>query len=436
MKKLFPLASLAIFLLLMSACQKDSCEQTWTQLATVPVTLDRQAVQDSIEAQGPREFCTGGNLYAYGNYLFVNLPRKGYHVLDNADKSNPTPVGFLQIPGATNMAFVDGRMISDSYADLLVLDFQSHTELELLSSTENFLLEATGFEIPGTEVAIGFEQREVTFTQACDGNVTGRWGGGWEEDALFSADRNSGGGGIGTPNVNTAGSLARMAFCDRSLYVLGNSQLSTYSLTNSDELLNTNNTPMNWGQEALIRRGDFLYVASTSALEIYDIADCDVPTRLGTAPHRWARDPVAVEGNRAVLTTRWGNPDDGNPDDGSSGGEIMVFDITDRTNPELLRRHAMTFPVGIAMHEGTVYVCDEVDGLRVFDFSTELSGGLDRHEIERHEDDGVVDVAVLPYASGTTLLTIGGERLRQYAHQDGGALDQLVSLEVEPCAAL
>lgn len=432
MRRLYSLPVLAVLTLLSVACERDSCEETWTQVVPLPVTLDRAAVQDSITALPAREFCTGGNLYAYGDYLFVNSALEGYHLLDNSDPSDPRPVAFLRVPGATQMAFVDGRMVSDSYADLVVLDFAGPEHLTLLSSTPNFLLEANGFEIPSTEVAVGFEDRAVEFTQTCDGRVTGQWGAGGDifmaETSFFDANIRGGGGGA-SPAVNTAGSLARLAFCDASLYVLGTSTLATYHLGTDDELVATNNTDLGWGQETMIRRGDFLYVASQSALTILGVSGCGNPELLGTS-RRWVEnnDPVAVEGDRAVATLRWGAAGDE-----WAGGELVVYDVTDRTNPTELNRVAMTHPVGVALHDGILYVCDDVDGVRVFDFVGGPSTGLLSRELQTIPTP-MLDVAVLPYPGGTTVLTIGEGAMSQFARGADGTLTELVTRQVDRCA--
>ena len=414
---------------MLASCEKDSCEQTWTQVVPVPVTLNRSEVHDSIAAMPPREFCTGGNLYAYGQYVFVNVNREGYHLLDNSNPANPTPVAFLRVPGATHMAFVDGRMVSDSYADLLVLDFGGPTDLALVSWTPNLLLQTDAFEVGEDAVAVGFEDRAVEFTQSCSGRVTGTWfGRGFGEDVAFnalSADAFRGGGS--TPTVNTAGSLARLAFCDSRLYALSTDRLSAFDLVD-DGLEARETTQLGWGQETIIRRGDHLYVASRSALRIFDIAGCGDPRELGSAPHRWAWDPVAVEGNRAVVTTRWGEGTD------ALGGEMIVFDVADPANPIRLATHPLTQPVGLALHGGTLYVCDAVDGLRVYDFAGGGAESLTERELAGFPERRVLDVAVLPYPAGAVLLGVGDDELSQFAVGDGGELETLVTLDVATCA--
>lgn len=421
MKPILPLLCCALALAL-SSCEKDSCTDTWTQMLSIPVTVNRAAVQDSITAMPARELCTGGNLYAYGDYLFVNVNREGYHLLDNADPANPRNVAFLRVPGATHMAFVDGRMVSDSYADMLVLDFGGPDALALVSSTPNLLLQTDGFDVADDRVAVGFEIQEVEFTESCEGQVTGRWG--FTREAAFLADAS---GGVGRNiQVNTGGSLARLAFCDRMLYVLATDRLTTFELE-GDELVNVRETQLQQGQESMVRDGDFLYVASSWALTIIDIEDCGLPLELGRAP-RWINnnDPDAVAGDLAVATLRQGNVADS-----TLNGSMIVYDVSDRTAPRELERIPMHHPVGVQIVGDRLYICDGWDGLLVYDF--DRLGGGPGELLQRLPEADVVDLAILPYNAAPVLFTVGQHAVTQFSVDEDGLLQSLSALQAEPC---
>ena len=419
-------------LLALGACEKDSCTDRWTQEVWAPVTLDRETVHDSIALLPARELCVGSGLYAYGDYLFANLPREGYHLLDNRDPANPTPVAFLRVPGATHMAFVDGRLVSDSYADLLVLDFDGQ-RLELLSHHPNFLLHDNqlGPDDPG-ETVIGYELREMEFEQSCDGGLTGRWGGcafcdvRTLEATSFDVGR---GGGLGSPSVNTSGSLSRIAFAGQHVYVLGETQLATYRL-DGGELVNTNNQQPGWGLETATVRAGFLYLGSMTGMHIYDLADPAVPRFRSRYQHFTACDPVAVEGDRAVVTLR-----SGTRCGGAAENVAIVLDISDRDNPRELQTLAMNNPRGVALHQGSLYVCDGPNGLRVYDFD-DGAIGLRAREGQGDDSRETTDVAVLPYPTGTVVLTIGPDHLTQYRREGVAEVSRLSRLQADRCAGL
>ncbi len=413
----------------LGACEKDSCVQTWTQVVSVPVTANRQAVQDSIAAMPARQLCTGGNLYAYGNYFFINANREGYHLLDNTDPANPRNVAFLRVPGATHMAFVDGRMVSDSYADMLVLDFGGPTDLRLLSSTPNLLLKTDGFQVEVDRVAVGFEDREVTFTQGCDGEVRGRCAGCQLDFFAVTAEVNSSGSSAPNPQINTGGSLARLAFCNRSLYVLAADRLTTFRLE-GQTLVNARETILGQGQESLVLSGDFLYVASQWGLRIFEIGNCGLPVERAFAPRFWNDDPVAIEGERAVVALRSGNTPTADLD-----GRLMVYDISDRGNPRVMITLNLHHPVGVALRGGKLYVCDGYSGLLVYDFDAENPGRLASSLRQTVPDADVVDLALLPYTAGTVLLGVGQRTVSQYAVDADGLVTLLSTLNAERCVA-
>ena len=427
MRYLYPLLAIAVALGTV-ACEGDSCTESWTQVMTVPVTADRAAVQDSIAALPPRELCTGGNLYAYGDYLFVNVNREGYHVLDNTDPRQPRNVAFLQVPGATHMAFVDGRMVSDSYADMLVLEFGGPDDLTLLSSTPNLLLQTDGFEVGEDVVAVGFEEREVTFTEDCSGLVDvgcPQCDVGFER-LNFASDM--GAVRSGNVQVNTGGSLARLAFCDRMLYVLARDRLTTFRLE-GQTLVNARETQLGGGQEALVLDGAFLYAASEWGLTVLEVGDCGLPVSRGFAPRFWNNDPVAVAGDRAVVALRNGNTPTDRLD-----GRLIVYDLSDRTNPRELATFPMAHPVGVALRQNRLYVCDGIDGLLVYDFDPDRPGDLGEARVQTIAEADVVDLAVLPYDAGPVLFTVGQQTVAQFAIDGDGLLSPLSTLSAQRCA--
>ena len=127
--------------------------------------------------------------------------------------------------------------------------------------------------------------QEVTFTESCDGLVTGQCAFCAEGAVFFDASNVRGGSGGRNIQVNTGGSLARLAFCDRMLYVLATDRLTSFELRGST-LVNVRETQLPWGQESLTRDGGFLYIASRWALTIAEIGDCGLPLELGQA-RRW-----------------------------------------------------------------------------------------------------------------------------------------------------
>ena len=433
--------SLLATCLALASCEPNECERTWTQTMTVPVTLDRVLVHDSIAAEPPRQLCVGGGIYAYEQYVFVNSPGEGYHLLDNSDPANPANVAFLQVPGATQMAFVDGEMVSDSYADLVVLDFGGPQSLSLTSWTPNFLLDDGAFEVFDGLVVTGYEEQEVTFTEDCSGDLSAvyfpcgdRLSSSFINCAPMPMDNRVGSFAFSDASaesfasVNVAGSLSRFAFAGPHLYVLGRDRLDSYRLE-SDSLRPTDTDFIGWDLETVVAREGFLYVGAQSGMHILDLADPEQPEYTGNYNHFTACDPVAVEGDVALVTLRSGR------DCGNAAQNVLVaLDITDRTRPVRHAQIELTNPTGVALHDGIAYVCDGPAGLRVFDVAGGSLSALDEREVEVVGGREMRDVAVLPYAQQISVLTTGPDHVTQLSPSEGGGLRETSSLGANNCA--
>src|SRR5262249_48628205 len=75
--------------------------------------------------------------------------------------------------------------------------------------------------------------------------------------------------------------------------------------------------------------GDYLYIAGESGgLEVFDIADANAPLQVGHTTD-FVRGVVAAGGNRVVVMAR-------------DGGQLLVADVSDRTEPRIVSRLALS----------------------------------------------------------------------------------------------
>jgi hypothetical protein len=88
------------------------------------------AEASAVKWLGARAVNNPGKIYVYGQYLLINETGQGIHVYDNGDISSPTPVGFIQILGNTDMAIKDNRLYADHMGDLLHISISSFSELK------------------------------------------------------------------------------------------------------------------------------------------------------------------------------------------------------------------------------------------------------------------------------------------------------------------
>jgi hypothetical protein len=86
-----------------------------------PIFYVRDDMNASIRHTTPKPINTTGKIYIYQDYLFVNVPGEGVHIINNANPSNPIPEGYIQIPGNFDLAIKDGFLYADNATDILTV---------------------------------------------------------------------------------------------------------------------------------------------------------------------------------------------------------------------------------------------------------------------------------------------------------------------------
>lgn len=409
--------ALAVALLaasLFAACTPDGVTETRFQRLIVPVEVARADVQDSIRVEAPRTLCATGNIYALGHRLFVNEPGRGWHVFDNADVSAPELEAFWRIPGSTQLSFVNGYFVTDTYGDIVQLDFDG-TELSMVRGVDNGLVAYYG-QLPSEGMLItGLEEQWVEIEGDCaDVNYGGFFCGvgrgmdpcdyAYAQEAnfrAFSADAS----GSAAPSINVAGSLSRFGFGAEYLYVATEFGVYTFAVT-ADSLVRSEHVASGWELETAVAREGYLYCGAPDGMLIYDLAEAMAPQYLSRYTHVRGCDPVAVEGDRAVVTVR-----DGSNCGGTSVNQLSLLDISDRSNPRELRVYPMLHPHGVALYHGEVIVCEGAHGWK----RGRLNEARNAIDFDERYDAPAIDVAVLPYdPESPTVFTVAPDGIRQY----------------------
>ncbi|HYG02423.1 MAG TPA: hypothetical protein VD927_08245 [Chryseosolibacter sp.] len=85
-----------------------------------------------IRWDDPRTLKAPGKIYVYGNQLFVNEVGLGIHVFDNSDPSTPTAIGFINVPGNTDLAIQNGILYSNYLNKIVSVRLNQYSDLEKL----------------------------------------------------------------------------------------------------------------------------------------------------------------------------------------------------------------------------------------------------------------------------------------------------------------
>jgi len=87
-----------------------------------PTYMSYNDLRSAVRQEPPHDLMEIGRLYLYKNLIFMNERNEGIHIIDNIVPSNPTPIGFIRIPGNLDINIRGDYLYADSYVDLVTLD--------------------------------------------------------------------------------------------------------------------------------------------------------------------------------------------------------------------------------------------------------------------------------------------------------------------------
>lgn len=408
---------IAAFSILFTSCD-DKVEITQKYTIMAPVYLSPQELRSSFEVMPPVEVANTGKIYLYQNYIFLNEPGKGIHIINNIDKENPEIISFVNIPGNYEMAVRGDRLFADSYVDLLVLNISDPQNVTLTKRIENIfqnLAQQEQYYDEENGVIIDWEPKEIIEVNESEFNGsfpsyyyydTGlalRGGFTAMDMALSSFAQES----SAVMQTGIGGSMARFTIMKDHLYSIDNSNMQVFDITNLDNPVPGANLNIGWGIETIFPYKDNLFIGSQSGMIIYDNSDPDFPTHVSTFSHIVSCDPVVVENDIAYVTLRGGTGCRN-----TANNQLDVLDISNLSKPQLLKSYPMTNPHGVGIDNGTLFICEGSAGLKVFDASDVLK--ISSNLLAYYGELDAYDV--IPYQNN--LIMVGNNGLYQFDYSD------------------
>jgi len=347
----------------------------------VPVyeTTDQLAQKVSIDP--PEDYAQAGKIVTYQQYIFINKPQEGIHVLDNSDPANPENLHFISIPGYLDMSIIDDHLYSDMFSALVVFDISSITQPEII---KEFTVEDVFYYNPYItleSVVNTVESSEFTRYDPVDntlGIVTG-----WRTEirqepldafelryetlesvdfvtATAETDQSFG-------EVSTAGSMIRFLPIDQYLYTINFNELVLFSIGEDYRPSRFARLDTGTQAETLFQLNDLLFVGSTTGMLMYDVSVSSNPDYINSINHFRSCDPVVADENYAYFTLRGGT------NCFTESNELQIIDIRDPQNLEVVARQIMFNPHGLAIHQDHLIVCDGSAGLKVLNVSDRVN---------------------------------------------------------------
>lgn len=217
--------------------------------------------------------------------------------------------------------------------------------------------------------------------------------------------------------VGQGGSLARFAVQGDFLYVLSDTRLRQFSIADP---LNPEFRSESWAgeeMETIFPYGDsLLFMGSVFDMRIFRSSANADPEFISSYSHFTACDPVVVDFPYAYVTLR---------QDGCGGGNnvLDILDVSNIFNPVLVNTYQLSRPYGLGVDGSMLFVCEDTQGLRVYDRRDPVNPELIR----------VVDVPardVIPY-NGLLIVT-ATNGLHQYEYDtDSLSMDHLSTIAIQ-----
>ena len=403
--------------ILLTGCE-DKVEITQKYTIMEPVYQSPEDIRASFEIVPPVEVTNTGKIYLYQNYILLNEPGKGIHVINNENKEHPEIISFINIPGNYEMAVRGDRLFADSYMDLVVIDISNPEAVTLTKRIKDIFLNLTQqnqyYDLENG-ILVDWEPKEIievnesefngSFPSYYSYNTGFALKGGFAsmDMALSSFAPES------APVMQTGigGSMARFTIMKEHLYSIDNSNMLVFDISNLDNPVPGANLNIGWGIETIFPYKDNLFLGTQSGMIIYDNSDPDLPTHLSTISHIVSCDPVVVENDIAYVTLRGGTGCRN-----TASNQLDVIDISDLKNPKLLISHPMTNPHGLGIDNGTLFLCEGSAGLKVFDASDVYK--IPKNLLAYYGDFDAYDV--IPY--NNNLIMVGNSGLYQFDYSD------------------
>jgi len=151
-------------------------------------------------------------------------------------------------------------------------------------------------------------------------------------------------------------------------------------------------------------------LSATAYFEAWDMFSCDPVV---------ANDSLAfVTLNTKSRVNRCGNTVD------VETNVLKIFNIEDLTQPYLIDEYQMTAPKGVGLDGETLFICDDTDGLKIFDVSDPLEIQL----IKQFDHFTAFDVIPLD----GLLLVVGPDNVYQFDYSN---LEDIKQVSIIPYGA-
>ncbi|WP_188315822.1 LVIVD repeat-containing protein [Chitinophaga agrisoli] len=363
--KLLISAFIAAALLSVSSCRKDECKDTMRYTIYTPVFASAAEVRARFKSEAPRPIEAAGKIYLYGNYIFLNELNEGIHIIDNSNPEAPDNFAFINIPGNVDMAVKGHVLYADSYMDLLAIDISDPHQVKELKRLKDVYPQRVYeyFRATSDSIVIDYLTRDTVVEIPCHRDLL--FGGQFNSPGVFALSSSSDGGNKSgaMAALGKGGSMARFALLNDYLYTVDYSRLNIFGIQNPASPEKQDELYLFDVVETIFPYRGNLFIGSQSGMYIYSLQNPAHPVRKGAFGHIRSCDPVVAEDSTAYVTLRGGSAC------GGFTNQLDVLNISDLSNPILIKSYPMSSPYGLGIDGEHLFVCEGSNGLKFLDAS-------------------------------------------------------------------
>ncbi|MFC5624097.1 LVIVD repeat-containing protein [Algoriphagus winogradskyi] len=405
MKSLYSSAIFLLSVFVFSSCH-DEMNSSYTYRTMMPVYYEMSDIRARVITTEPAQpLDNPGKIYIYQDYLFINEPTKGIHILNNENPANPINLSFIPIAGNVDLAVNGNILYADNYVDLLAFDISNIANIKLIKRIEDVF---THMYYHQTGEIITFKDTVLT-------SENPNWGGEfWLMNSSMSFSANY---SAASQSYGTGGSMARFTLSNEHLYAVDQSTLRVFDVKTASNPTFVKPIDLGWGIETIFPFQDKLFIGSNVGMHIYDASTPNSPTRMAVYEHVQACDPVVVNEDYAFVTLRNGTACNG-------VDELHVIDINDLYNPTLKKSYPMLNPHGLGLAGNFLYIAEGAHGLKSFNATDVMN--IDQNQLEFLTDQKSVDLIPGP----KSLIVIGPDGVCQFDYSNPAKLKKLSCIQV------
>ena len=184
--------------------------------------------------------------------------------------------------------------------------------------------------------------------------------------------------------TGVGGSLAKFTISNNQVIVLNGTEVKQFDILPNGELSEKNTLQISRQLETIFPYGDKILIGSTDAVYFLGFEDDGLLTLLSSYDHLTACDPVVASNGIAFSTLK--------VTDCRSGTEDLLeaIDISDISNPRVLRVYDTESPFGLAIKGSFLFVCEK-GGLTMYSYNA--SGDL--VEMDFFTIDGAIPLDII-----------------------------------------